>query len=225
MGSPSQVQVMYGLAGERRLREWELEWLPGYEGSRPVRVGNAAYGQLRIDVFGELLDALHQGRRHGIDFSQSAWELQRAIMGRLEEVWAEPDRGIWEVRGAPAHFARSKVMAWAAVDRAVRGVEALGLDGPLDRWRALRRRIHEDVCRDGHDSAIGSFVRAHGSRDLDAGLLLPPAVGFLPPNDRRGACSSACSRCAATSACWPKSTTRRQGACWATFRRHSPTSP
>jgi GH15 family glucan-1,4-alpha-glucosidase len=185
MGSPSQLQVMYGLAGERRLREWELDWLPGHEGSRPVRVGNAAHSQLQIDVFGELLDALHQGRRNGIAFSGAAWELQRALVARVEEVWTEPDRGIWEVRGGPEHFTHSKVMAWAALDRAVRGVEAFGLEGPLGRWRALRRRIHEDVCRNGYDPATGSFVRAYGSRELDASLLLLPAVGFLPSADPR----------------------------------------
>jgi GH15 family glucan-1,4-alpha-glucosidase len=185
MGSPSQLQVMYGLAGERRLREWELDWLPGHEGSRPVCVGNAAHSQLQIDVFGELLDALHQGRRNGIAFSGAAWELQRALVARVEEVWTEPDRGIWEVRGGPEHFTHSKVMAWAALDRAVRGVEAFGLEGPLGRWRALRRRIHEDVCRNGYDPATGSFVRAYGSRELDASLLLLPAVGFLPSADPR----------------------------------------
>jgi GH15 family glucan-1,4-alpha-glucosidase len=185
MGSPSQVQVMYGLSGERNLREWELDWLPGYENSRPVRIGNAAYQQQQHDVFGQLLDALHQGRRHGIPFSKDAWALQCALLDHVERVWRDPDYGIWEVRSGPEHFVHSKVMAWAAVDRAVRDVEAFGLDGPLDRWRALRKEIHEDVCTHGYDRELGTFVRAYGSRAMDASLLLLPAIGFLPAEDPR----------------------------------------
>jgi GH15 family glucan-1,4-alpha-glucosidase len=185
MGSPEQIQVMYGLAGEKRLREWELDWLPGYEGSRPVRVGNAAHEQLQLDVFGELADVLHQGHRQGMEIPAEAWALQRALTCHLEQIWTLPDCGIWEVRSAPEHFTYSKVMAWAAVDRAVRGIEAFGLDGPLARWRELRRRIHDDVCRNGYDAQLGSFVRAYGSRELDASLLLLPAIGFLPPEDPR----------------------------------------
>ncbi|WP_372620718.1 glycoside hydrolase family 15 protein [Falsiroseomonas sp.] len=185
MGSPSQVQVMYGVAGERNLRETEVEWLPGYEGSRPVRVGNAAYRQNQHDVFGQVLDALHQGRRRGIPFSSDAWALQCALLEQVERVWQEPDYGIWEVRSGPEHFVHSKVMCWAAVDRAVRDVEAFGLKGPLSHWRALRQRIHEDVCRNGYDPELGSFVRSYGSRAVDASLLLLPAIGFLPPEDPR----------------------------------------
>ncbi|HEV7263891.1 MAG TPA: glycoside hydrolase family 15 protein [Falsiroseomonas sp.] len=185
MGSPSQVQVMYGVAGERNLHETEVEWLPGYEGSRPVRVGNAAYRQNQHDVFGQVLDALHQGRRRGIPFSKDAWALQCALLEHVERVWQEPDYGIWEVRSGPEHFVHSKVMCWAAVDRAVRDVEAFGLKGPLPHWRALRQRIHEDVCRNGYDQELGSFVRSYGSRAVDASLLLLPAIGFLPPEDPR----------------------------------------
>ncbi|MGG5823575.1 glycoside hydrolase family 15 protein [Falsiroseomonas sp. HW251] len=185
MGSPEQIQVMYGLSGERRLREWELGWLPGYGGSRPVRAGNAAHVQLQLDVFGELADAFHQGHRHGIPMPPEAWALQRALTAHLGQVWTQPDCGIWEVRSAPRHFTWSKVMAWAAVDRAVRGIEAFGLDGPLERWRDLRRRIHEDVCAHGYDERRGSFVQAYGAAELDASLLLLPAVGFLPPEDPR----------------------------------------
>jgi len=185
MGSPDQIQVMYGLAGEKRLREWELDWLPGYEGSRPVRVGNAAHEQLQLDVFGEVADVLHQGHRLGITIPADAWALQTALTCHLERIWALPDCGIWEVRSAPEHFTYSKVMAWAAVDRAVRGIEAFGLDGPLGRWRDLRAHIHDDVCRNGYDARRGCFVRSYGSREVDASLLLLPAIGFLPPDDPR----------------------------------------
>ncbi len=185
MGSPDQIQILYGLAGERRLAEWTVDWLPGYEDSSPVRIGNAAHRQLQLDVFGELLDALHQARRRGIPMSRPAWALQRALLDRLEEVWHEPDSGIWEVRGPRRHFTYSKVMAWAAMDRAVRNVEMFGMDGPVEGWRTLRRRIHDDICRHGYDPELGSFVRAYGSREVDASLLLLPAVGFLPPGDPR----------------------------------------
>ncbi len=185
MGSPAQIQVMYGLAGERRLSEWELDWLPGHAGSRPVRVGNAAHAQLQLDVFGELADALHQGHLHGIPLSPAAWALQRSLTNHLAEIWESPDQGIWEVRSPPQHFTYSKAMAWAAMDRAVRSIEAFGLEGPLARWRALRQRIHEDVCTRGYDAGLGSFVRAYGSREVDASLLLLPAIGFLPPDDPR----------------------------------------
>jgi len=185
MGAPEQIQVMYGLAGEKRLREWTLDWLPGYAGSRPVRVGNAAHQQLQLDVFGEIADVLHQAHRQDIAIPREAWALQRALTGHLEGLWEQPDSGIWEVRSAPQHFTYSKVMAWAAVDRAVRNIEAFGLDGPLEQWRALRRRIHDDVCRNGYDPVRGSFVRSYGSCEVDASLLLLPAVGFLPAEDPR----------------------------------------
>ena len=184
-GSPSQIQIMYGLSGERRLSEWEVPWLAGYEGSRPVRIGNAAQTQRQLDVFGEVMDALHQARRGGLDTTEAGWALQRALVQHLETIWSEPDEGIWEVRGGRRHFTHSKVMAWVALDRAIRGIEEFGLSGPLERWRALRSRIHEEVCRQGFDPDLGSFVQSYGSRHLDASLLLLPLVGFLPPDDPR----------------------------------------
>ena len=141
-GSPAQMQIMYGLAGERRLTEWEVPWLPGYAGSRPVRIGNGAHGQLQLDVYGEVMDVLHQARRGGLAADEAGWALQQALLEHLETVWREPDEGIWEVRGGRRHFTYSKVMAWVAFDRAVKSVEAFGLAGPVDRWRQLRREIH-----------------------------------------------------------------------------------
>jgi GH15 family glucan-1,4-alpha-glucosidase len=185
-GNPDQLQIMYGLAGERRLAEWEVPWLPGYEGSAPVRVGNAAHGQLQLDVFGETMDALHQARGMGITGDdRAAWALARQLLAHLESVWREPDEGIWEVRGGRRHFTHSKVMAWVAFDRAVRSAEAFGLDGPVDRWRRSRDEIHAEVCEKGFDPGLGSFVQAYGSRALDASLLLLPEMGFLPPDDPR----------------------------------------
>jgi GH15 family glucan-1,4-alpha-glucosidase len=184
-GSPSQMQIMYGVAGERQLIEWEAPWLPGYQGARPVRIGNGAHVQLQLDVFGEVMDALHQGRRGGLAASEAAWQLQQALLGYLETVWRQPDEGIWEVRGAPRHFTHSKVMAWVAFDRAVKTVECFGLEGPIEHWRRLRQEIHDEVCRHGFDAELGSFVQAYGSKTLDASLLLLPAVGFLPPEDPR----------------------------------------
>ncbi len=176
---------MYGVAGERYLNEWELPWLPGYQGSKPVRIGNAAFGQLQLDVFGEVLDAFYQARAAGLHASEAGWALERALIERLEAVWTAPDEGIWEVRGGPQQFTHSKVMAWVALDRAVKSVESFGLAGPLEHWRRLRRRIHEDVCRKGFDAEVGSFVQSYGSKQLDASLLLIPLVGFLPANDPR----------------------------------------
>jgi GH15 family glucan-1,4-alpha-glucosidase len=184
-GSPSQLQIMYGIAGERRLPEWSVPWLPGYEGSAPVRVGNAAHGQLQLDVFGEVLDALYHARKGGLPSSVEARKLARALVTYLEQIWEEPDEGIWEVRGGRQHFVHSKVMAWVALDRAVKVAEELGTDGVLDRWRALRERIHKDVCRRGFNEELGTFVQAYGSRQLDASLLMMPLVGFLPPDDPR----------------------------------------
>jgi GH15 family glucan-1,4-alpha-glucosidase len=184
-GSPEQMQILYGIAGERRMTEWEVAWLAGYEGSRPVRIGNAAHGQLQIDVYGEVMDALHQGRRGGLAPNDSAWALQRALLDHLERVWCEPDEGIWEVRGGRRPFTYSRVMAWVAIDRAIKGVEEFGLEGPVDHWRDLRRRVHEDVCRRGFDDGLGSFVQSYGSKHLDASLLLLPTVGFLPVTDPR----------------------------------------
>jgi GH15 family glucan-1,4-alpha-glucosidase len=184
-GAPAQLQIMYGLAGERSLFEHELPWLPGYERSQPVRIGNGAHAQLQLDVFGEVMDALHQARRGGLNLREEDWAFQRALLKHLEQVWREPDEGIWEVRGGRRHFTHSKVMAWVAFDRGIRAVEALGVDGPVDAWRAIRRTIHDEVCAKGFDSALNSFVQSYGSRELDASLLLIPTVGFLPPSDPR----------------------------------------
>ena len=184
-GSPSQMQIMYGIGGERRLSEWEAGWLAGYEGSRPVRIGNAAAGQLQLDVFGEVMDALHQARQSGLGCDKAGWGLQCKLMEHLETIWEQPDEGIWEVRSGRRHFTYSKVMAWVAFDRAAKSAEAFGLGGPVDRWRAIRKRIHEQVCRHGFDAELGHFVQSYGSKELDASLLLIPAVGFLPASDHR----------------------------------------
>jgi GH15 family glucan-1,4-alpha-glucosidase len=184
-GDPADIQIMYGVAGERRLTELELPWLAGYEGSAPVRIGNAASEQLQIDVFGELMDALYQAREAGLPFEKGAWNLQKLVLQRLEEIWREPDEGIWEIRGERRHFVHSKVMAWVAFDRAVRSVEEQGIDGPVDRWRSVRDEIHADVCTNGYDDELGSFTQSYGSEELDASLLLIPLVGFLPSGDPR----------------------------------------
>jgi GH15 family glucan-1,4-alpha-glucosidase len=184
-GNPSQIQILYGLAGERQLNEWEIPWLPGYEGAAPVRVGNAAAAQSQLDVYGEVMDVLHQAVKAGIAASDATWRLQCALVEHLETIWQQPDEGIWEVRGGPRHFTHSKVMCWVAFDRAVRMAEENQLDAPLEHWRELRQRIHDDVCRNGFDSELGAFVQSYGSKHLDASLLLLPLVGFLPPEDPR----------------------------------------
>jgi GH15 family glucan-1,4-alpha-glucosidase len=184
-GSPEQMQIMYGLAGERRLHELEVPWLAGYEASRPVRIGNAAALQLQLDVYGELMDALYQACKGGLARDDIAWSLQLALLGHLEKVWSEPDAGLWEMRGPPKHFTYSKIMAWVAFDRGVKMVEAFGLPGPVERWRELRARIHADVCSRGYDKKRNAFVQAYGSNELDACLLLIPITGFLPADDPR----------------------------------------
>jgi GH15 family glucan-1,4-alpha-glucosidase len=184
-GDPSTLQIMYGCAGERRLPELELAWLPGYEGSRPVRIGNGAVRQLQLDVYGEVMDTLHLARRAGLEADPAAWALQKAMLRFLEQAWREADEGIWEVRGPRRHFTHSKVMAWVAFDRAIKAVEGWHFDGPVDRWRAVRAAIHEDVCRNGFDRRRGTFTQYYGSRGLDASLLMIPLVGFLPPADAR----------------------------------------
>jgi GH15 family glucan-1,4-alpha-glucosidase len=184
-GRPEQIHIMYGLGGERRLPELELPWLPGFEASQPVRVGNAAHAQFQLDVFGEGLDATHQGWKMGVPHDDNAWRIDTALVQYLESVWTEPDEGIWEVRGPRRHFTHSKMMAWVAIDRAVKGIEQFGLPGPLDRWRAIRAAIHRDVCDRGYDPAQGAFVQSYGSPLLDASLLMMPLVGFLPPSDPR----------------------------------------
>ena len=184
-GSPEQIQIMYGLAGERRLTEMEIPWLPGYEGSAPVRIGNAAAAQLQLDVYGELLDTLYQASKGGLSGHAIAWDLQRALLKHLEKVWVQPDEGIWEIRGAPRHFTYSKVMAWVAFDRGVKMVEQFGVEGPVDEWRKLRDRIHEDVCKNGVSPTRGCFVQSYGSEELDASLLLIPITGFVAADDPR----------------------------------------
>jgi GH15 family glucan-1,4-alpha-glucosidase len=184
-GSPDQIQIMYGLGGERRIPEWEVSWLSGYEDSRPVRVGNAAHVQLQLDVYGEVVEASHQARRHGLASHESGWEMQLAILDHLARVWTEPDHGIWEVRGEPQHFTHSKVWAWVAFDRAIKSAEMFGFDGPIETWRELREAIHAEVCARAYDLELGSFVQAYGSKHLDANLLLLPIVGFLPVDDPR----------------------------------------
>jgi GH15 family glucan-1,4-alpha-glucosidase len=183
-GTPEQVQVMYGLAGERRLTEIELPWLPGYAGSAPVRIGNAAHAQFQLDVWGEMLDAAHAAQRQGLERDPEGSRVVTKLMEHLESVWTEPDEGIWEVRGPRRHFTHSKVMAWVAADRMVKLTEAAG-GGEPDRWRALGAAIHTDVCRRGFDPARNAFVQAYGARELDASLLMIPLVGFLPPEDPR----------------------------------------
>jgi len=184
-GSPGQIQIMYGIQGERRLTEWTVPWLDGYEKSQPVRIGNAAYSQLQLDIFGEVMDALHQARVGGLGHQEAGWDLERALLVHLEKIWTLPDEGIWEVRGERQHFTYSKVMAWVAFDRAIKSAELLDLPGPLERWRSLRDRIHKDVCTNGYDAELNSFTQHYGSRELDASLLLLPELGFLPPEDPR----------------------------------------
>jgi GH15 family glucan-1,4-alpha-glucosidase len=184
-GDPEKAQILYAVGGQRRVMEYELDWLPGYAGSRPVRVGNAAHEQFQLDVYGEVMDVLHQARVHGLDPSDHAWSFQRNLMDFLEGAWDQPDEGIWEVRGPRRHFVHSKVLAWVAFDRAVQTVERLGLDGPVDRWRRLRAEIHAEVCREGFNVELGSFTQYYGSDALDASTLLIPILGFLPPDDPR----------------------------------------
>jgi GH15 family glucan-1,4-alpha-glucosidase len=184
-GTPAQMQIMYGLGGERRLTEIELPWLPGYERSAPVRIGNAAHAQFQLDVWGEMLDAAHAAARAGLEADADGRRVIDTLMHHLESVWTEPDEGIWEVRGPRRHFTHSKVMAWVAADRMVKLSAAAGVEAPTDRWRRLRDTIHEDVCRRGFDPVRNAFVQSYGARELDASLLMIPLVGFLPAEDPR----------------------------------------
>ena len=184
-GDPADLQIMYGVAGERRLTELELDWMNGYEGSRPVRIGNQASEQLQLDVYGEVLDALFQGRARGLPAEAPAWALQRKLLQHLETAWRQPDEGLWEIRGPRRHFTHSKVMCWVAFDRAVRSVEEQRLEGPVERWRELRDEIHAEVCRRGYDPSLASFTQSYESKSLDASLLVIPLVGFLPASDER----------------------------------------
>jgi GH15 family glucan-1,4-alpha-glucosidase len=184
-GSADQVQTLYGIGGERRCLEWIVPWLPGYEGAKPVRIGNAAHAQLQLDVYGEVVDALHHARLGGLGATRSGWDLQNELLAHLETIWREPDESIWEVRSGRQQFTYSKIMSWVAFDRAVESAECFQLDGPIDRWRAIAAEIHDDVCRNGFDRDLGSFVQCYGTRNLDASLLLIPALGFLPAEDPR----------------------------------------
>jgi GH15 family glucan-1,4-alpha-glucosidase len=184
-GQPQALQIMYGPAGERRLDETTLDWLPGYAGSKPVRIGNAAALQFQLDVFGGVMDALHLGRRVGIPHSEDAWQLQIKLAEFVEEAWKRADEGIWEVRGPRRHFTHSKVMAWVAMDRAVKAVERFGYSGPVERWKRVRSELHDDVCQNGYSPRLNAFTQYYGSTSTDASLLMIPVVGFLPPADSR----------------------------------------
>ncbi len=184
-GAPDNMQIMYGIKGERRLLEWEAGWLPGYEGAQPVRLGNAAHAQLQLDVYGELIDAFHQSRIAELKLDDGTWDLELAVLGHLEGIWDQPDHGIWERRGKGFHYVFSKVMTWVAFDRGIKSAEQFGFKAPLERWRALRDTIHREVCEKGFDRKQNSFVESYGSEVLDASLLLLPAVGFLPGSDPR----------------------------------------
>ena len=184
-GAPSELQIMYGIAGERRLTEMELPWLPGYANSRPVRIGNAAYSQRQLDVPGEIMEALHLARRQGLSPSPEAWRLQCAVMEFVESAWRDTDEGIWEIRGKRQHFTHSKVMAWVAADRAVKDVEHFGLEGEVEKWRRLREEIHRQVCAEGYNHELGAFVQHYGSKEPDASLLMLPLVGFVDAKDPR----------------------------------------
>jgi GH15 family glucan-1,4-alpha-glucosidase len=184
-GEASKLQIMYGAAGERWLNEVEIGWLPGYEDSAPVRVGNAAVDQFQLDVYGEVLDSLHEARRQGLKEDSNDWQLQQQILDFLESHWEEPDEGLWEIRGDRRHFTHSKIMAWVAFDRAVKAVEEFPLDGDVDKWKSVRDEIHREVCREGFDADRNAFTQYYGAKQLDASLLLAPLVGFLPPTDER----------------------------------------
>jgi GH15 family glucan-1,4-alpha-glucosidase len=184
-GQPAETQIMYGLAGERRLPETILNWLPGYEGAKPVRIGNAASQQFQLDVYGEVLDVLYHARLSGLEGHADGWPNGRGLVEFVETAWKQPDEGIWEVRGPRRHFTHSKVMAWVALDRGIKAAERLGFEGPLDRWRGVRDTIHAQVCDLGFDRGLNSFTQSYGSQSLDASLLMIPLVGFLPHDDPR----------------------------------------
>ena len=184
-GEPSKLQIMYGLRGERRLTEMEVPWLTGYEGSQPVRLGNGAHNQVQLDVYGELMDTLHVARKFDLENDEESWQLQKAFIAFVEKSWRQPDSGIWEVRGPPQQFTYSKIMAWVALDRAIKAVEMFNLSGPVEQWRQTAADIHADVCQSGYNAEKGYFVQAYGSTQLDASLLLMAQLGFVPPDDPR----------------------------------------
>ena len=184
-GSPAQLQILYGVAGERRMTEFELPWLPGYQGAAPVRVGNAASDQLQLDIYGEVMNALHRARAGGLQHEASAWSLQCVMLEHLEKIWRQPDEGLWEVRGDRRHFTFSKIMVWVAFDRSLKDAEHYGLEAPIEHWRQLRDTIHATICDQGFDAGLNAFTQSFGSREMDASLLLISSVGFLPPHDPR----------------------------------------
>lgn len=184
-GDPADLQIMYGIEGERRLTEIEIPYLAGYEGSRPVRSGNAASRQFQLDIYGEVMDVLHTAHRMGIDYDENVWAVEIQLMKFLKDSWRKPDEGIWETRGGERHFTHSKIMSWVAFDRAIKAVEMAGLKGPVDEWRAIREEIHTEVCEKGFNSKRNTFVQSYGESHLDAALLLIPSVGFLPATDPR----------------------------------------
>lgn len=184
-GSPDKLNILYGIGGERRLTESILDWLPGYEGAKPVRVGNAAWQQLQVDVFGEIMDTLHLARQYGLDNDKNTWRLQKTLLHCLETTWDQPDEGIWEIRGPRQHFTHSRVMAWLAFDRVIKSAEEFKLEGPIERWKEVRAAIHAQVCREGFDPKRNTFVQYYGGETLDASLLMIPMVGFLPASDPR----------------------------------------
>jgi GH15 family glucan-1,4-alpha-glucosidase len=184
-GSPANMQIMYGIMGQRRLLEWEAGWLPGYEGAQPVRVGNAAHAQLQLDVYGELIDAFHQSRMARLKLDEGSWALECTVLEHLAEEWDRPDHGIWERRGEGRHYVSSKLMTWVAFDRGIKSADKFGFKAPLEKWRRLRDTIHRDVCEKGFDGELNSFVESYGSKLLDASILMLPSVGFLPASDRR----------------------------------------
>jgi GH15 family glucan-1,4-alpha-glucosidase len=184
-GNPSQMNIMYGIGGERRLTELEISWLPGYENSPPVRIGNGAWDQFQLDVFGEVCDTMFTGRRLGLSHDKHVWQFLSHLAKYLETHWRDPDEGIWEVRGPRRHFVHSKVMAWVAFDRMVKSIEQFQVAGPLEKWSAIRDEIHREVCHRGYNSQRNTFVQSYDSDELDASLLMIPLVGFLPPEDPR----------------------------------------
>ena len=184
-GAPAHMQIMYGIKGQRRLLEWEADWLPGYEGAQPVRIGNAAHAQLQLDVYGELMDCFHQARVANLELDETTWDVEIKVLEHLAEIWDRPDSGIWERRGDGKHYVSSKVMAWVAFDRAIKSAVKFGFEAPFEQWRALRDKIHRDVCDKGFDPKLNTFVESYGSPLLDASILLLPSVGFLPGDDPR----------------------------------------